>query len=471
MTDVVDALSRQGITPIFTVSELTREIARVLEREFPFVWVMGEISNMRIPSSGHIYFTLKDGFAQIRAVCFRGTRPLLKFSPRDGIEVICFGRINVYEPRGEYQIIVEIMEPRGLGALQAAFEELKRKLYEEGLFDEARKKPLPLCPKHILVVTSATGAAIRDILRILKGAPLGVSVTLLPVQVQGEAAPREIVQAIEWINENAQAYPWDVVIVGRGGGSIEDLWAFNDEGVARAVARCVVPTISAVGHEVDYTICDFVADCRAPTPTAAAEIIVKRQMEILQKAEKMRALLITKILHILDHHRRRLDFHRRRLKDPKRWVDERRLLLDDWQERVLRAVKRLVEGKRRGCELMKAKLMMAFGPQKLEERKHRLGDIYRGLNREIMKLLKDYSGRLQNAETSLRMLSPYRVLERGYAIVTRSCDGTLVKSAQDVKVGEEVEVKFAYDGLKCSVEERLGGAGIPDGRKEEKGRR
>lgn len=455
--DFIEAATKDGTIPLLTVSELTREIARVLENEFPFVWVTGEISNLRIPSSGHMYFTLKDQFAQIRAVCFRGTRPAIRFSPKDGMEVICFGRISLYQPRGEYQIIVEIMEPRGLGALQAAFEELKKKLFQEGLFDEARKKPLPLCPKHILVVTSPTGAAIRDILRILKSAPLGVSVTLLPVQVQGEVAPAEIVKAIEWINENARAFPWDVVIVGRGGGSIEDLWAFNDEGVARAVAGCVVPTISAVGHEIDYTICDFVADCRAPTPTAAAEIIVKRQKEILEKAGRIQATLITSILHLLDRYKNRLDFNRKRLRDPQRWVDDKRLYLDDRQERIIRAVKGLIEGKQRTRELLEAKLMIAFGPQKIEEKKRRLGDLYRELNRGIANVLKDGSVRLKKAETSLRMLSPYRVLERGYAIVTRSSDGTLLKEASGVEVGEEVNVLLASGGLRCTVNERLEG--------------
>jgi len=232
---------------ILTVSEITRQIKHLLEGEFAVCWVVGEISNLKEPSSGHLYFSLKDSDAQIRAVCFRGSRLALRFKPVDGLEVLCFGRITVYEPRGEYQMIVEYMEPRGVGALKLLFEQIRAKLSAEGLFDPARKKPMPLCPQKVLVITSATGAAIRDILAVLRRAPFPTEVTIIPVQVQGDKAPKDIVDAIRLANELQSQNRWDVAIIGRGGGSIEDLWAFNEEEVVRAVAGLNIPSISAVG--------------------------------------------------------------------------------------------------------------------------------------------------------------------------------------------------------------------------------
>lgn len=451
MQQITNLIPKTGNVPVFTVSELTQAIAHVLEDSFPFVWVLGEISNIRTPASGHMYFTLKDKFAQIRAVCFRGTRLKFKFKPKDGMEVICFGRVNVYSPRGEYQIIVDIMEPRGLGALQAAFEELKRKLLAEGLFEESRKKPLPLCPQNILIVTSATGAAIRDILRILEGAPFGVNVTVIPVQVQGDSAPEDMVRAFEWVNEHAQTFAWDLVIVGRGGGSLEDLWAFNDERLARAVAACVIPTISAVGHEIDYTICDFVADCRAPTPTAAAELIVRRQKDVLQRMEKIGCSLMTAPLHMLERHRHRVELYQRRIRDPRTWVDDRRLILDDRQERIIRAMNRIIDIQYQEHKMFREKLLRVFGMERVSFKKQHLDILGRGLFQGILNILRAHATGLQKAETSLRMLSPYKVLERGYAIVERIRDGAIVKHAFDVEVGDKICIKFNSSALVCTV--------------------
>ena len=266
-----------GLVPerkLYTVAELSFAVKDLLEASFPDVWVTGEVSNFRPAASGHYYFTLKDASAQLRAVCFRNQARYLKFKPQDGLAVIARGRLSVYEARGEYQLYVEYLEPAGVGALQFAFEQLKKKLADEGLFDEARKRPLPVLPCAVGVVTSPSGAAVRDILRVIKRRFSNMNVYLYPATVQGSSAAAEIVEGIEYFNQHPIV---DVMIVGRGGGSMEDLWPFNEEIVARAIAASKIPVISAVGHETDFTIGDFVADLRAPTPSAAAELVVHRR--------------------------------------------------------------------------------------------------------------------------------------------------------------------------------------------------
>ncbi|MEE9165043.1 MAG: exodeoxyribonuclease VII large subunit, partial [Nitrospinota bacterium] len=257
---------------VYTVTEITRAIKFSLETEFPRVWIEGEISNLRIPSSGHMYLTIKDEESQIKVVMFRSGKSQLKFGPKDGDQVIVKGKITVYEPRGEYQIVIDYMEPKGIGALQLAFQQLKEKLSKEGLFDEELKKSLPLLPQKIGIITSPTGAAVRDILNIIDRRFPNVHILIAPVKVQGEGAAQEIAAAVKDLNKIKGV---DVIIVGRGGGSIEDLWAFNEEVVARAIFESEIPVISAVGHEIDFTISDFVADLRAPTPSAAAELVVR----------------------------------------------------------------------------------------------------------------------------------------------------------------------------------------------------
>ena len=270
------------IRRVYSVSELSLEIRNHLERQFPDVWVRGEVSNFRAAGSGHLYFTLKDETAQIRAVCFRNQARYLKFKPQDGLAVIARGRLSLYEARGEYQLYVEFLEPAGFGALQLAFEQLNQKFAAEGLFDAARKKPLPMLPRSIGVVTSPTGAVIRDILRILQRRYRNAGVLLYPARVQGEGAAQEIAEGIQYFNARPAV---DVMIIARGGGSLEDLWAFNEEVVARAIAASKIPVISAVGHETDFTIADFVADLRAPTPSAAAELVVRQKEDLTAELE------------------------------------------------------------------------------------------------------------------------------------------------------------------------------------------
>src|SRR5712691_8736350 len=270
---------------VFTVSQLTERLRAVVEEQFPAVWVEGEISNFRVFGSGHAYFTLKDEAAQVRGVLFRTRVRRLRFEPGDGQHVLAFGSLEVYAQRGEYQLVVELLEPRGLGALQLAFEQLKQRLGAEGLFETARKRPLPPFPRKIGVVTSPSGAAIRDILRIIGRRFAGLHIVLAPCRVQGEGAAEEIAQGIVGLNRLGGV---DVIIAGRGGGSLEDLWAFNEEVVARAIAGSKIPVISAVGHEVDVTIADFVADLRAPTPSAAAELVVREKQAIVDGLADLR---------------------------------------------------------------------------------------------------------------------------------------------------------------------------------------
>ena len=295
---------------IFSVSELTKQIRSLLENNFAEVWIAGEISNFRSPGSGHFYFTLKDDQAQLSAVMFRGANARLPFKIEDGQEVICHGRVTVYESRGQYQIVVDHCDPKGIGALQLAFEQLKKKLQTEGLFDAARKKPLPFLPKNIGVVTSPTGAAIRDILNILQRRFPGIEVLLVPVKVQGVGAAEEIAEAIRLLNEQGEV---DVMIVGRGGGSMEDLWAFNEEAVARAIFASKIPVLSAVGHEIDFTIADFVADVRAPTPSAAAELAVPRKEDLAAAIQNMRQRLAQAIVKDFPQRMMQMDGLRERL--------------------------------------------------------------------------------------------------------------------------------------------------------------
>ncbi|OGP68960.1 MAG: exodeoxyribonuclease VII large subunit, partial [Deltaproteobacteria bacterium RBG_13_53_10] len=318
---------------ILTVTELTREIKDILESRFSEIWIEGEISNLRIPPSGHVYFTLKDDSSQIRAVLFRMQSRSLRFLPEDGLLVVCRGRVSLYERRGEYQLYVEEMEPKGIGALQLAFLQLKEKLEKEGLFDPARKRTIPMVPRQIGIVTSPTGAVIRDILHIVHRRFENVSILLYPARVQGEGAAQEIVDGLEYFNEFTEV---DVIILARGGGSLEDLCAFNEESVARAIYRSKIPVISAVGHETDYTISDFVADLRAPTPSAAAEMVVRDKRETRQILRHMQDRLESEMRQILQGHQADLFHFRKVLTDPRRRMERDLQRVDDLVNRSQR---------------------------------------------------------------------------------------------------------------------------------------
>ncbi|MCX7823770.1 MAG: exodeoxyribonuclease VII large subunit [Syntrophobacterales bacterium] len=436
---------------ILTVSEVTRKVKRLLEDEFAFCWVVGEISNLKEPSSGHLYFILKDSGAQLRAVCFRGSRPVLRFKPVDGLEVLCFGRITVYEPRGEYQIIVEYMEPRGIGALKMLFDKLREKLEKEGLFDTERKKALPVCPQRILIITSIAGAALRDILAILRRAPFPTEISIIPVKVQGDGASDEIVGAIYMANKLQTEKQWDLAIIGRGGGSIEDLWVFNEEKVVRALADMKIPTISAVGHEIDVTLSDLVADYRAPTPTAAAEWVVDQQEKVRAYLETYRLNLRLYIEDLMLRAQQTLDLLRERLKSPDQVLKEQGERINIWRERMLMAIRFRFDITRSNIGLLYSKLTSLRKIQEIPLIKQKL-DYQRSLIlKGISEVLKGYSEKCNKYLASFEALDPYRVLDRGYAIVTRVSDGRLVKGPEDVSKGEVLKIRVSKGEIFCIV--------------------
>ncbi|MEJ5300912.1 MAG: exodeoxyribonuclease VII large subunit [Thermodesulforhabdaceae bacterium] len=434
-----------------TVSELTRQIKRLLEGEFAVCWVVGEISNLREPSSGHLYFSLKDSDAQIRAVCFRGSRLALRFKPVDGLEVLCFGRISVYEPRGEYQMIVEYMEPRGIGALKMLFEQLRKKLAAEGLFDPAKKKALPVCPQKVLVITSATGAAIRDILAVLRHAPFPTEITIIPVQVQGDKAPEEIVEAIRMANALQSQNQWDVAIIGRGGGSIEDLWAFNEEEVVRAIAGSKIPTISAVGHEIDVTLSDYAADYRAPTPTAAAKWVVDQQESVKRNLETYVSCLKKAITDLMFRSQQTLDFLRERLKSPERIVEERIDRLRSWRDRIITTMDYRIASTLGHISVLHSRLASVKLIRDVPLMRQQLEHQKSFLLKAVCDVLREYEEKHRRHLLAMDALSPYKVLDRGYAIVTRLSDGKIVKKADDAPVGEMLKIMVAEGMLFCEV--------------------
>ncbi len=416
---------------IYTVSEITELIKLELESAFPQLWVEGEVSNFRRHSSGHLYFTLKDERCQLRAVMFRAEARQVAFEIKDGLLVICRGRLNVYEPRGEYQIVVEIIEPKGKGALQLAFEQLKEKLKQEGLFDPRHKKKLPLFPKKIGVVTSPRGAAIIDILRVLERRFARLHVLIYPARVQGEGAAEEIVEGINYLSRLPDI---DVIIVGRGGGSIEDLWAFNEEKVARAIFHSPVPIISAVGHEVDFTIADFVADVRASTPSAAAEMVIEKEEALQEKLLGLEKTLSRALQ--LDLQRRWNEVHRlaedRVFQGFRLWLRNRVQFVDDLEERAREAVRTHI--------------------RRLHEARLRIGLLRERLRAEIKRSLQEKKSGWETLAGQLHILSPLNILERGYTLCWK--DGNyLVQTIDDIKEKERVVVSFARGEFQCRVTE------------------
>ena len=445
----------QGVSEVerrvYTVSELTASIKAALEEGFPMVWVEGEISNLRTPGSGHAYFTLKDEGAQISAVLFRGRGRRVRFELEDGMQVLAFGGLDVYAARGQYQLVVEMMEPKGLGALQLAFEQLKRKLEAEGLFDQARKRPLPAFPRVIGIVTSPTGAAVRDMLNIIGRRFADLHILITPVRVQGDEAPGEIVRALEHLQ---QITDLDVIIVGRGGGSIEDLWAFNDERVARALAACRVPVISAVGHETDFTIADFVADLRAPTPSGAAELVVREKLAVIESLVELYARLKQAVTADVSARRERVDFllRRRVLTDPARALRDLYRRLDELQGRLrlgLRSSQRHITHR------------VALATNALRSRNPRariagasalLSQLRGRLESSAAHNMKTSRGRFAEVIGRLESLSPLGVLARGYS-VTRLPSGEVVRSASQVVVGDPLEILLHQGALGARVTE------------------
>lgn len=434
---------------IFTVSALTSQIKALLEEHYPLVWVNGEVSNLRQPLSGHYYFTLKDEGAQLRAVLFKGDHQGLRHKPAERQKIICRGRLGVYEPRGEYQLIINYLEPLGLGALAQAFEELKNRLAGEGLFAPEHKRPLPFLPQRVAVVTSPSGAAIRDFLQVLHRRFPNLEVVIFPVKVQGWGAAEEIAAAIETLNTLPDL---DVLVLARGGGSIEDLWAFNEEIVARAIFASQIPVISAVGHEIDFTIADFVADLRAPTPSAAAELMVRRQEELRGNLGQLGGRLVQQMRTILVSHRERLRLTCRRLPDLRRRLGDLRLRLDDRGEHLVRLARGRLRQEHQRLRLDHTRLSLN-SPRRLADARRQLLDLHaRELRQQMLRRLASYRQRCTHLEEHLQALNPQAILARGYAVVTTVPEHRIVRDAAQVEVGADVGVRLARGNLDCRVQ-------------------
>lgn len=436
-----------GLAPAFySVTELTGAIRGLLSDHFTDIWVAGEISGTRVPASGHYYFTLKDEGAQLKAVCYKMTARYLKFKPQDGIAVLARGRIDIYDARGEVQLVVEAIEPQGHGALQLAFEQVKKKLAAEGLFDHARKRPLPALPSRIGIVTSPTGAVIRDILQILERRFPGRHVRIYPAQVQGEGAAEQVVAGIDYFSASAWA---EVVIVARGGGSLEDLWTFNEERVARAIASCSVGVISAIGHETDFTIADFVADLRAPTPSAAAELVIRTRQSLydvleadatkLTQAARLNIAMRARALQRISVDQSTL--HRgigRRMQR----IDELEYQMRDVVRATIDRRKKTLDRMRAGLSQLDVRLNFAAARRRIESSDSRI-------RQSIRLRMSAARGSLSPLQAHLAQLSPLKILDRGYAIVENK--GRIVKTPADAPADSEVSIRIAQGRLRGRI--------------------
>ena len=434
---------------IWTVRALVAAVRTHLEREYSDCWVEGEISNLRSPDSGHLYFTLKEESAQISAVMFRSAAKLLRFRPENGLHVTVRGRITVYESKGELQISAEFMEPQGAGALQLAFEQMKARLEAEGLFDPSRKKPIPALPRKIGIITSPQGAAIRDILNILARRHHSASVLIYPAQVQGEAAPLEVTAGVRHFN---RAQDVEVIVIARGGGSAEDLAAFNHESLARAVAGSKIPVISAIGHETDFTIVDFVADMRAPTPSAAAELVIKSRQEVEGQTEELHQRLERAMRYRLLMFRQELN-ERTQRGAFLRMIDgisRRQQRLDEIGFRLERAERQMVERWRRRWEMASAAVRHYDARQRLAIVRQRLGTHLASLMAAMHTRLAAGHAVLDRRTAALEALSPLAILNRGYALVF-DANGELVKDAEQLKAGDEIATRLARGKLRARV--------------------
>jgi exodeoxyribonuclease VII large subunit len=436
---------------VLSVSQLNRKAKQLLETHLPLLWVEGELSNVSQPSSGHWYFTLKDEQAQVRCAMFRNRNMLVRFAPRQGQQVLIRARVSLYEGRGDYQLIVEHMEEAGFGALQRAFEALKLKLANEGLFDDAYKQPLPSLPKHIAVITSPTGAAIRDVLSVLNRRFPAIPVTVIPVAVQGKEAAPQIVRAIDLAN---RAGLFDVVILARGGGSLEDLWPFNEENVARAIHASELPIVSAVGHEVDFTIADFVADLRAPTPSAAAELLVPDAEDWLETFAGYEILLQEAIERKLQSFKQRLEWLRTRLRHPGERLQQQAQRLDGLELRLVRAV----DHQLLRCHTRLNTLMLRQKPLqprlRLNQLSQQVSQHHATLVKNMQRHLRAQQQRLAEAARLLQTVSPLNTLQRGYAIATDSHHKVITNSSQ-VAPGDSINARLAEGELQCRVEKIL----------------
>lgn len=437
---------------VLTVSELTGLIRTSIESEFCDLWLEGEISNLRMPGSGHVYCTLKDDSSQIRAVLFRSSALRMRFTLQEGMCVVVRGRLTVYEPRGEYQIVLESVEPKGIGALQLAFEQLKARLAAEGLFDESRKKALPAFPRTVGVVTSPTGAAIRDIFSVLRRRWPTLHIILVPVPVQGEGAALRIADALALLNKHSAA---EVIILGRGGGSLEDLWSFNEEVVVRAIADSRIPVVSAVGHEIDVTLTDFAADHRAATPSAAAEAVVPVLADVVERLQELTVRTAQAMARYCLFEQRRLDTNiiglaqiRFRIQDESQRTDEATDRLKNLVCQRVIANRELVRNRQRELAGLNPMVMIKRGLAMIPQ-------LMKRLERQIVVLSERRRRQIEATASQLTQLSPLAILGRGYSILTKVRDGTIVRRAEDTHPGEEIVARLSQGQLGCTVKHVL----------------
>jgi exodeoxyribonuclease VII large subunit len=437
---------------ILTVSQLNNNIKFLLEETFDFLWVEGEVSNLRRPQSGHVYFTLKDDKSQINAVFFRqfgAYKQRTNFELEEGLNVLLRARLNVYLPRGEYQLVVESVEPLGVGALQKAFEQLKAKLLAEGLFDERYKKSIPFLPKKIGVVTSPTGAVIKDILNITKRRFPVADILIAPVRVQGDEAAAEIIQALRNLHSQGTV---DVIVIARGGGSLEDIAPFNDEALAREIFHSSIPIVSAVGHETDFTICDFVADLRAPTPSAAAELIVPDWIELTAKINILKQRLIAGYCRYLKSRRDKITGLQERLKDPRRFLINLQIHLDDLRERLRAALHHKKQNQYHDLQQLELRLQHQSPARQINEKKILLKNIQKDMFNSFSYYVTALRERLQKNSAILESLSPLGVLQRGYSITRSIASGMTVRHADVLNIGDDVNIQLAKGNFNAKIE-------------------
>ncbi|AFI83626.1 exodeoxyribonuclease VII large subunit [Methylophaga nitratireducenticrescens] len=484
-------LAARAVKDVYPVSRLVREVRLMLDGSFPLLWVEGEISNLAMPASGHIYFTLKDSAAQVRCAMFRGRNQQLRFTPENGMQVLLRVKVTLYEGRGEFQLVVEHMEEAGSGALQRAYEALKARLGQEGLFDTAHKKPLPALPQTIGIVSSPDGAAVHDILHVLKRRFPAIKVILYPVAVQGETAPRQIANAIQTADQRQEC---DLLIVGRGGGSLEDLWSFNDELVARALFACQIPTISAVGHEIDYTIADFVADVRAPTPSAAAELAVPEARQLALNLRGLLQNLGSRIQQKLANEQRHIRYLSQRLPRPQQQLKLQQQQLKRLQTQLDYSIQRQLQGKQQQLDYLSVRLphpqlriswrqtrlqdltqrfekafsvqqqQFRLQSQNLNDRLKRLLPASRlkqqqqlvealssQLNRLVRQQITDHKKQLAQLRRTLSVVSPLNTLERGYSITSDAQTGNVIYRSDEVTIGQSLQIRLFEGQLDCEV--------------------
>ena len=434
---------------VFSVSELSGAARELLEDNFPLIWVEGEISNLARPASGHLYFSLKDPSAQLRCAMFRMRGRLLDFKPENGQQVLVRAKVSLYEARGDFQLIIEHMEEAGDGALRREYEAMKRRLRNEGLFEAAHKQSIPELPKQIGVLTSPSGAAIRDILSVLKRRFPAIPILIYPIPVQGQGAAEKIAQAIELANLRREC---DVLLLSRGGGSLEDLWAFNEEVLARAIFKSRLPIVSAVGHEVDFTIADFVADARAPTPSAAAEMLSPDRQEWLARLNSLRRRLFASMQNRLRQTSQQLDWLSRRLQSPGQRLTRISSRVNELQQRQTTALRHILRRRQDKLLNLRARLMQQTPAQRVAVLHERYNHLHSRLERAMQERLQDSTQRLATLGHALDTVSPLATLGRGYALVQRVSDGELLRDARKINTGEQIQTRLAKGSLLCRVE-------------------